>query len=55
MTINEPQSFSLKQFALVQYTANMLLTCTRRVSESIGEVDQADAVVVIRLPGREEA
>ncbi len=42
----DPQAFLLKQFALVQYTANMLLTCTRRVSESIGDVDQADTVIL---------
>jgi len=42
----DPQAFSLKQFALVQYTANMLLTCTKRVSESIGDVDQADTVIL---------
>lgn len=46
MNNNESQSFSIKQFALFQYTANMLLTCTRRLSEIIGDVDQADTVIL---------
>jgi hypothetical protein len=46
MSSADPGSFSIKQFALVQYTANMLLTCIKRVSESIGDVDQADTVIL---------
>ena len=42
----DPYAFSLKQFALVQYAANMLLTCTKRDSGRVGNVDQADTVIL---------
>lgn len=46
MNNNQPKSFSIKQLSLIQYTANMLLTCTKRVSDSIGDVDHADTVIL---------
>lgn len=46
MNNNHPKSFSIKQLSLIQYTANMLLTCTKRVSDSIGDVDHADTVIL---------